>query len=132
MGLFDDISSKVLGKSGPQDNLLPAIMALLSDEKTGGLAGLVQKFSGKGLGDIVSSWTGTGAPLPITPQQVQQGFGGDTINQLASKAGLSTDQVTSKLSEILPGLVSKLTPDGVIPKGDLMAKGMDLLKGMIK
>jgi uncharacterized protein YidB (DUF937 family) len=29
-------------------------------------------------------------------------------------------------------VIDKLTPDGKIPQGDLMAKGMDLLKGLMK
>ena len=73
-----------------------------------------------------------GQNLPVTPQQIRQGLGADTVGELASKAGISQDQATSQLSELLPKLVDKLTPDGKIPQGDLMSKGMDILKGLMK
>jgi uncharacterized protein YidB (DUF937 family) len=132
MGLLDDIAGKVLGGSSAQSNLLNAVVGLLGNQQAGGLAGLAQQFAGKGLGDIVNSWVGTGQNMPITPQQIQQVLGGDTINQLASKAGLSADQVTSHLSELLPNIVDKLTPNGQIPKGDIASKGMDMLKDLLK
>lgn len=131
MGIFDDIKSQVLG-GGAQNDLLNAVMGLIADKQAGGISGLVQQFAGKGLGDIVNSWVGTGQNLPITPEQIKQGLGVDTIKQLAAKAGLSTDQVTAHLSEVLPNVVDKLTPNGKIPTGDVMAQGLDILKGFLK
>lgn len=128
MGLLDSL----FGRGGTQNNLLNAVVGLLGNQQTGGLEGLVQQFKGKGLGDVINSWVGTGQNQPITPQQIQQGLGSDTIKQLASKAGLSTDQVSSELSKLLPNFIDKLTPDGKVPAGDLMSKGMELLKGMTK
>ena len=132
MGLLDNIAGQVLGGGGGQTNLLNAVMGILGNQQAGGLAGVVKQFAGKGLGDIVNSWVSTGQNLPITPQQIQHGLGIDTINQLASKAGLSPDQVTSHLSELLPTVVDKLTPNGKIPQGDIMSQGMELLKGILK
>lgn len=132
MGLMDDIAGKVTGNPGGQNDLFQAVMGLLGDQKTGGLSGLVKQFSGKGLGDLVNSWVSTGKNLPVTAQQVQQGLGNDTIRDLASKAGLSQDQVASRLTELLPNIVDKLTPDGKLPEGDITAKGMDLLKAMFR
>lgn len=132
MGLFDDIKGKVLGGGGAQNDLLNAVMGVLGNQQTGGLAGIVKQFAGKGLGDIVNSWVGTGQNLPITPEQIKQGFGADMIKQLAAKAGISADQVTSQLSDVLPKVVDKLTPDGQVPKGDIMAQGMNILKSFMK
>jgi len=44
------------------------LMGLLNNHQTGGISGLVEKLSEKGLGDIANSWVGTGQHLPITPQ----------------------------------------------------------------
>jgi uncharacterized protein YidB (DUF937 family) len=132
MGLLDSIKSKVLGGSSAQTTLLNGVMGLLGNQQTGGIAGLVQQFTGKGLGDIVNSWVGMGQNLPITPEQIKQGLGSDAVSQLASKAGLTPDQVTSHLSELLPKMVDKLTPNGQIPTGDITSKGMELLKGILK
>ncbi len=132
MGLLDSIFNKVLGGGGAQSNLVNEVMGLLNNQQTGGITGLIDKFSGKGLGDIVNSWVGTGQNLPVTPQQIQQVLGNDTIKQFASKMGIHSDQVTQQLSTILPKVVDKLTPNGQIPEGDIMSKGMDLLKGLMK
>ena len=132
MGIFDDIAGKVLGGSNAQTNLVNALLSILGNQQSGGLEGLTQQFAGKGLGDILNSWVGTGKNLPITPQQIQQVLGGDTISQLASKTGVSADKVTSQLSDLLPNIIDKLTPDGQIPKGDIASQGMNLLKDLLK
>ncbi len=131
MGLFDAITNKVLG-GGNQSNLVNELMGMLNSQQTGGVSGLVEKLSGKGLGDIVNSWVSTGKNLPISPQQIQNALGPDMIKQLASKLGVNTDQASKQLSNILPKVVDKLTPNGQIPQGDLMTTGMDLLKGLMK
>jgi len=132
MGLLDSLASQVLGGGNAQNTLMTAVMGLVGNQQSGGLSGLVEQFSQKGLGDIVNSWVGTGANLPITPQQIQQGLGKNTITQLASQAGISTDNVASQLSRLLPQLVDKLTPNGNVPEGDIMSQGMNLLKGFLK
>jgi uncharacterized protein YidB (DUF937 family) len=131
MGILDDLESMAAGGSA-QGNLLNAVTGLLTSQQGGGLTGLVQQFAGKGLGNIVNSWVGTGQNLPVTAQQIQQVLGSNTIRDLAAKAGLSPDEVTSHLSQLLPTIVDRLTPNGQIPQGDIMSKGMDLLKGLMK
>ncbi|MEK7272221.1 MAG: YidB family protein, partial [Nitrospirota bacterium] len=84
--------------------------------------GLVQTFQKNGLGDIVNSWVSTGKNLPVTPQQIQQGLGGDLLSQLATKAGISTEAAGTQLAGLLPDLVDKLTPTGKIE-----ADGLDQL-----
>jgi uncharacterized protein YidB (DUF937 family) len=39
--------------------------------------------------------------------------------------------VKAKLAEVLPGLIDKLTPEGKLPEGSLLAKAMDLLKSKV-
>jgi uncharacterized protein YidB (DUF937 family) len=131
MGILDNLASMAAG-GGQQGNLLNAVTGLLTSQQGGGLTGLVEQFAGKGLGNIVNSWVGTGQNLPITAQQIQQVLGSSTIKDLAAKAGLSTDQVSAHLAQLLPTVVDKLTPNGQIPQGDIMSKGMDLLKGLMK
>lgn len=107
------------GQSG-QNPLLQALTGLLGQNSSlGGLAGLVQMFQKNGLGEIVNSWVGTGKNLPISAEQIKQGLGGDLLNQLAGKAGLSPDAASAQLSGLLPDLVDKLTPNGAIEAGGL-------------
>jgi len=84
-------------------------------QQHGGLSGLAQQFEQKGLGNIVKSWVGTGSNLPISADQLHSVLGSDTVTQLAAKFGLNPQDLVQKLSQILPGAVDKMTPDGVIP-----------------
>lgn len=134
MGLLDELVSKATGMLGGgqgegQEGLLGGVMEMLGGQ--GGLGGLVQKFKDKGLGDIISSWVGTGQNLPINADQIKEGLGSETIQNLAAKVGISPDDMSSKLSELLPGVVDKLTPDGQIPEGGLLEKGLEFLKGKL-
>jgi uncharacterized protein YidB (DUF937 family) len=76
--------------------------------------GLVAQFEQNGLGSVVQSWVGNGTNQPIDPGQIQQALGPDKINALAAKTGLSPDEITSKLAELLPEAVNKLTPNGAV------------------
>jgi uncharacterized protein YidB (DUF937 family) len=129
MGLLDNLAGEILG-GNTHTNLMTEVLGMLNNSQSGGIQGLVQQFAGKGLGDIINSWVGTGANLPITPQQVQKALGSDTVQQLASKVGISPDQVTSHLSSVLPKLIDQLTPNGQLPQGDILSKGLGLLKGL--
>ena len=131
MGLFDDLVGKVVGavKSSPgqEGGLAAGVMGLLTNKETGGLGGLMQAFNQQGLGDIISSWVGKGKNLPINPEQVQEVLGSDVIKQLAEKSGVSVDAAKAQLSELLPSLIDKVTPEGKIPEGGLLDKGIELL-----
>lgn len=126
MSLMDQLGQAVggmLGGSSNQNPLMQALTGLLGQNSSvGGLAGLVQTFQKNGLGDIVNSWVSTGKNLPVTPQQIQQGLGGDLLSQLATKAGISTEAAGTQLAGLLPDLVDKLTPTGKIE-----ADGLDQL-----
>lgn len=125
MGLFDGLT----GGSGTQ-GVAAQVMELLGKQQ-GGLAGLAATFQQKGLGDIVSSWIGTGQNLPVSADQIQQVLGNDQIRSFAEKAGISTDAAGSQLADLLPGIVDKLTPGGQIPEsGDLMSGGAALLRNL--
>lgn len=135
MGLFDQLgqaAAGALGQTNTQNPLLQAAVGLLAQNSSvGGLGGLIQAFQKNGLGDIVNSWVGTGKNLPISPQQIQQGLGGDLLKQLASQAGLSTEAAGGQLASLLPGLIDKLTPDGKMPDSHLIEQGLNLLRGKL-
>ena len=130
MGLLDQVAGAMGGMSGNAGTpgLIEAIMQMVNDPQTGGLAGLVQKFQAGGLGDIVQSWVSTGQNLPISPEQIQGALGGGQLQRLASQLGLDAGPLSGQLAQVLPEVVDKLTPSGRIPQGDLMAQGLDRLK----
>jgi uncharacterized protein YidB (DUF937 family) len=123
MGLMDQMGQVVgglLSGQGGQNPLLQAVTSLLGNNSNlGGLAGLVQAFQKNGLGEIVNSWVSTGQTMSVSPQQIEQGLGSDLLKQLASTAGLSPQDTSSQLSNLLPNLVDKLTPNGKIEAAPL-------------
>lgn len=131
MGLMDQLGQAaggVMGNQGGQNPLLQAVAGLLgNDSGLGGLAGLVQAFQKNGLGELVNSWVSTGPNLPASPSQIEQGLGGDLLNQLAGKTGLSSVAASSQLAGLLPDLVDKLTPNGKIE-----ADGLDQLMKLVQ
>ena len=124
MDILKTVKSAVGGVAG--NDIMPIIISLIS-EQSGGLSGLIQKFTSNGLGDVVSSWVGTGDKLPISADQITKVLGSDTIKNIAEKTGLDTKAVTGQLTTILPQVINKLTPDGKIPEGDILNKGAEVL-----
>ncbi len=81
----------------------------------GGLGGLLDKLQKGGLGDVANSWVGSGQNKPVSPGQLGPALGPDIIKTLAQRSGLSEEEITRQLSQILPGVVDKLTPQGRLP-----------------
>lgn len=134
MGMFDDITGKaqeLLGQTGGKTGIMKGIMEMLSDKGGGGLGGIIQSFQQKGMGNIISSWIGTGRNEPITPDQVKDGLGQERVEQVAQHAGVSSDEAAAQLSEHLPNVVDKLTPEGKVPEGGMLDKGVDFLKSKL-
>ena len=122
MGLLD-IALGALGGNAQQSNdpkamLLQAAIGMLSN--SGGLQGLMGSLQNAGLGDALASWIGTGQNMPVAGEQIQQALGnGGQLEQLAQAAGLSNSDTANHLSELLPGLIDKITPNGELPQGGL-------------
>jgi uncharacterized protein YidB (DUF937 family) len=80
-----------------------------------GLGGLIDQFQKKGLGEVVDSWVNRGSNKDLAPDQVSVALGGDVVDELSRRTGLSRDQVVTELAKMLPNMVDKLTPDGRMP-----------------
>ena len=48
-------------------------------------------------------------------------FGQDGLAQIASRAGLSEQQTSEGLTEVLPEVVDRLTPQGQVPELDALS-----------
>jgi uncharacterized protein YidB (DUF937 family) len=108
MGLLDGVLGGVVG----------AEMATVVNgfiERHGGVQGIVAQMQSQGLGPTVSSWVGTGANLPISPDQIHAAFGSDTIARVAAQFGLNPQDLAQKLSQVLPQAIDRLTPGGTVP-----------------
>jgi uncharacterized protein YidB (DUF937 family) len=109
MGMFDGLLGGAVGAE-----MATVVNGLI--EKHGGIQGIVAQLEQQGLGGTVRSWVGTGANQGITADQIHQAFGSDVVKELAAKVGLSPDVLASKLSQVLPTAIDKLTPTGAVPK----------------
>lgn len=156
---LSDILKGVLGGSQPSApaaqgggqaalvaSLLPLVLQMLQGRQAGGasvapggggilgnlggLGGLVSAFTQNGLGDVIGSWIGRGQNLPVSPDQLSQVLGPGAVRELAAKTGASHGEVTDALSQLLPHVVDKLTPDGTIPEQGIEAGAGDLLKSL--
>jgi len=98
---------------GPLGNLLAggAAGSVLSC----GLNDLVKQFQQKGLGDVVQSWVQPGANKTITPDVLSKVLTEEQIRTLTGHSGMSRDELMTTLSQQLPQLMDKLTPDGRLP-----------------
>ena len=121
MSLFTEIVKSAIGASNSSEqtenqtqNLLTGALGML--QKMGGIDGLVNKLQQSGLGDIAASWVGTGENKSINPDQLTNVLGKDQIAALAQQAGIPESQGASVLSQVLPAMVDKLTPDGKVPE----------------
>ena len=89
----------------------------------GGLGGLLDRFKNAGHGQVVDSWVGKGPNQPVTPTQVQQSLGNQTISDLARQAGMSEDDLMAQLAQVMPDLVDRLTPQGRMPTAQEIRAG---------
>ncbi len=129
MGLLDSVVGALAGGQSGGDNPLLGIVMQLLNNQPGGLAGLVQSFQQGGLGDIVNSWVSTGQNLPISAEQLQSIFGSGQLQDIAAQLGVSAEQASGSLADLLPTVVDQLTPNGQLPQGgDLLSQGLDMLR----
>jgi len=129
MGLLDQLAGQMLG--GSQGNTMVQVVMALINNTEGGLPGLLAKLQSGGLASEVSSWLGNGANAPVGGNALSAALGPDTIAQLARQFGLSGDQVAGGLSDALPGLVDKLSPQGEVSNDNaLLEQGLSMLGGL--
>ncbi|MGZ5010807.1 MAG: YidB family protein [Methylobacter sp.] len=134
MSLFTDIVKSAIGthdSSGQVENktqnLLSGSLGML--EKMGGIEGLIKKFQQSGMGDIAASWVGTGENKNIHPDQLTKVLGKDQIDAVAQQADIPESQGASVLSQVLPTMIDKLTPDGKPPESSNLATWGKILLG---
>ena len=130
MSLLDQVVGALAGgESGGSGNLLQVVLQLVNNPRTGGLEGIIRSFRQGGLGDIVNSWVANGQNLPVSGEQIESVLGGSALQDLAAQLGVSPQQASGSLADVLPKLIDQLTPNGEVPQGgDALSQGLDLLK----
>ena len=142
MGLLDDMLGSAVPQGGITKPLMLALLALLAsgalfqggdrepaptqpggprppeDEGGGlldGLGGLLDRFRQSGQGKAADSWVGNGPNEPVSPGHVGNALGPNILKTLAERAGMLEEELLKQLSQVLPGVVDKLTPHGRLP-----------------
>ncbi|HXJ84416.1 MAG TPA: YidB family protein [Candidatus Methylomirabilis sp.] len=91
----------------------------------GGLGGLLEQVRRAGFGDHADSWVGTGANQPLPPDAVTQIFGREGLEQISRHAGISQDEASRGLSQLLPEVVDRMTPSGDVPDAAALTNSVD-------
>lgn len=117
MGLFDSLTGALGGGLGQLEAAaMPALIsAVLAKTNLGDLQGLANQLQQGGLGNEVQSWLGNGTNLPVSPDQLRAALGSEQVRELAQHFGVSPDAALKLLSEHLPGIIDKASPNGALP-----------------
>jgi uncharacterized protein YidB (DUF937 family) len=115
MSLLDMVGS-LFGKSDGdgQQNLAQTVIGYINNQP-GGLNGLIKQFHEKGAGDVINSWVGSGPNQAISPDTLQNVLGSDAVKSMAEKVGISPENASGLLAQVLPHVVNSATPDGTPP-----------------
>ena len=138
MGILDGILGSVLGGSsnaGPLQSILGSVLGGGGQAQQqqgglggalggmlgggggagGGLGGLLGQFQQAGLGHVAQSWVGNGPNQQVSPDQLNQVFGDQQVNQWSQQTGMPKHDLLSQLSQYLPHAVDQMTPQGQVP-----------------
>ncbi len=83
----------------------------------GGLGSLIEGLQRAGFGEQANSWVGRGQNLPIPGGALRDLLGAGGLASIARAAGVGEDEAADGLSQLLPEIVDRLTPDGQLPRG---------------
>ena len=116
MGVFDSLLNETTAKFGISYNqagsLLSALLGFMN--QGGGVSEFLGRFRSGGLSNSVSSWL-SGNPQAISADDLENGMGQSTVSAIASKAGVPISAASSALAFILPKVIQKIAPSGVVP-----------------
>ena len=90
---------------------------MMTGNGQGGIGGFLDRLRAGGLSQQVASWVGTGSNAAVAPDQLAQAMGPDTVDRLASSAGVPPATGRSVLAFLVPGVVDLRTPGGTVPAG---------------
>jgi len=138
MGLLDGLLGQVMGgmtgggqapmQAQGQNPLLQIVLQML--QQNGGLSGMLGKMQQAGYGEQAQSWISTGQNMPIDPSVLSQIFGQGQLGQLAQQLGVSQEEASGGVAQMLPEVVDQMTPGGQIPdnQSDLVNQALAMLQ----
>jgi uncharacterized protein YidB (DUF937 family) len=121
MGLFDSLKDAaegaIAGGAGSGEGVVGKLLGMGGSE----LPGLLEKLNAGGVGDIAKSWVAKGQNQPITPDQVKKSLP-EQVAGIAKQLNISHDDAAAMIAKYLPTIIDKVTPDGLVPHPEDLAK----------
>jgi uncharacterized protein YidB (DUF937 family) len=115
-GGIGDVLGQVLGGSGGMGGASTGL---------GSLGTLLEGLQRAGYGEQASSWVGTGQNSAIPPDAIEKVFGRGGLEAIARQAGVTEADAAQGLSQLLPEVVDRVTPNGSVPDLDALVASVD-------
>ncbi|NOZ91519.1 MAG: DUF937 domain-containing protein [Epsilonproteobacteria bacterium] len=121
------------------DSISNALNNIFGGENGLNLDSIISKISDSDLGEVVSSWIGSGENKSISMDAITDLIDSEKISEFASQLGLSEDSAKGALADALPNLVDKATSgeegsllDNMLDKVGGVDGAMDMIGKMFK
>jgi uncharacterized protein YidB (DUF937 family) len=92
-----------------------------------GLGALLERLQQAGYGEQAQSWVATGRNASLPPDAMERILGRGGIGEIARRAGVSEADAARGLSELLPEVVDRVTPQGRVPEADAVMANLSNL-----
>ncbi len=113
--LVNEAASRFNLSTASVSGVVRGLLSLMTNERTGGPEGFMDQFRRAGLGDVITSWFGGKEGRPITASNLESALGTTALDNLASSTGITRAVVSSVAAFLLPKMIGRLTPNGVLP-----------------
>ena len=122
-----------MGNKGSALMLLLLPLAMQWVQRNGGIGGVLEKFQSKGYSQQAASWVSNGSNEELQPHAVNELMGTEELSRLSQQLGVSQEEVSSGMAQILPEMMNKLTPQGSVPEdGDqVLNRGTSMLEQLM-
>jgi uncharacterized protein YidB (DUF937 family) len=115
------------GAGGGLGDILGQVLGGAGRGSGGGLGDLLEHFQRAGFGSQAQSWVRSGRNEPISPEAVEQVFGRGGLAEIARRAGISEWDASRGLSQLMPEVVDRVTPNGDVPDFDSLLASVESL-----
>lgn len=122
-----------MGNKGSALMLLLLPLAMQWVQRNGGIGGVLEKFQSKGYSQQAASWVSNGSNEELQPHAVNELMGTEELSRLSQQLGVSQEEVSSGMAQILPEMMNHLTPQGDVPAdGDeVLNRGTSMLEQLM-
>lgn len=114
MRLIHEVIEDLRGRPDEDGTPISAALEELLGGERGSLPELADRFTEAGLAEIMASWIGNGPNLPISTDDLRRVLGEARVEELATLAGLDSEDFLVHLGRLLPASVHHMTPEGML------------------